>query len=105
MTVSATFTVNVAPAGAPIAIVFEPASPKAPDNAPAGYVLAKATVKTSDGTPFVGILVITGDPIFAVNGMQIVLARALTPADDGMHNATITATHPTNPLQARLVLG
>jgi hypothetical protein len=59
-------------------------------------------VKTSDGSPFTGTLAIAGDSIFAVSGMQVVLARGLTPADDGVHNAMITATHPTHPHTALL---
>jgi len=92
MTASAIFTVKVVKAdkGTPIAVTFDhPAA--IPDNAPAGTLVANVIVATSDGSPFTGHLTIAGDPIFAVAGMQIVLARALTQADDGPHNATVTA--------------
>jgi len=36
-------------------------------------------------------LVSNGDPIFAVNGMQLVLSRGATPADLGTDTTTITA--------------
>jgi hypothetical protein len=104
MTASTTLTVTVAPRGAPIAIVLA-AVASIPDNSPAGFVVATATVKTSDGSPFTGALALAGDPIFAVEGMQVVLARALTSADDGTRYAMVTAMHPTNPVTARLALG
>jgi hypothetical protein len=47
----------------------------------------------SDGSVFKGTLS-TNDTtgFFAVSGLNIVTARALTAADDGTHNTTVTAT-------------
>jgi hypothetical protein len=100
---AAKLTVTVVPPGTPMAIAFEPPTAKIPDNSPAGFVIAKAVITTAGG-PFAGTLAIAGDPIFAVNGMNIVLARALTPADDGTHNATVTAATPTHALVARFAV-
>lgn len=62
------------------------------DNSPAGTTLATANVVMSqDGAPFVGRLT-TGDAsLFTVSGMNIVLARGLTVADDGTRTTKITA--------------
>ena len=67
-----------------------------PDNSPVGTVLATATVAMSDGSVFKGTLS-TNDTtgFFAVSGLNIVAARALTAADDGTHNTTVTATTTT----------
>ena len=65
--------------------------PKIPDNSAAGTIVAKATVTMSPaGATFSGPLV-SSNPLFAAQGANIVLSRALTPADDGTPAATITA--------------
>jgi hypothetical protein len=63
------------------------------DSSPKGTVISTATVKYSDGTLPAAVTLTSSDPTFlAVNGMQLVLARALTSADDGTHHVTITAS-------------
>ena len=81
-----------APKPYPTAITLTPAQSQIPDNSPSGTVVAAATVTTSDGTPFTGTLT-SGDTtgFFAIRGLNIVTARALTSADDGTHATTITA--------------
>jgi hypothetical protein len=73
-------SVRVLPSGAPI-----------PDNSPAGTYLATVSVATFDGLPFAGILTTSDTNFFAISGMNVVTARALTPADDGTHTTVITA--------------
>jgi hypothetical protein len=46
----------------------------------------------SDGTQFKGTLTPSNTNIFAISGMQIVTARALTSADDGTQSTVITAS-------------
>jgi hypothetical protein len=61
------------------------------DNLPAGTVLATVTVTMSPpGATFSGAMV-SSDPMFAFQGTHVVLARALTKADDGLHKTRITA--------------
>ena len=75
----------------PSAITLTPASSTIPDNAPAGTVVATANVAMSDGSQFSGILTTSNADTFAISGMNIVTARALTPSDDGTHSTVITA--------------
>ena len=64
---------------------------KTRDNAPAGTVLATVKVTMSrSGAPFTGRLV-SSNPLFTFRGTDLVLARAYTPKDLGIHTATITA--------------
>ena len=57
--------------------------PQIPDNSPAGTIVAKAAVTMSPaGATFTGPLV-SSDPLFTAQGANIVLSRAVTPADDG----------------------
>ena len=67
-------------------------TPQLLDNAPAGTVVATATVTMSPATAqFTGVLV-SSNPLFAFNRMNVVLGRALGGAsDDGSQDATITA--------------
>lgn len=61
------------------------------DNAPAGTVVATATVTMSPAAAqFTGVLV-SSNPLYAAQGMKVVLARDLAASDDGTQNATITA--------------
>ena len=65
--------------------------PQIPDNSPAGTLVAKAAVTmTPAGATFTGPLV-SSNPLFTAQGANIVLSRAVTPADDGTPAATITA--------------
>jgi hypothetical protein len=77
----------------PTAITLSPASATTPDNVPAGTVLSTATVTMSDGSQFEGTLTSSDTSgFFAISGLNIVTARALTSADDGTHSTTITAS-------------
>lgn len=64
---------------------------KIPDNSPAGTLIATAAVEMAPvGARFTGPLV-SSNPLFATQGLNVVLARKLTPTDDGTPAATITA--------------
>jgi hypothetical protein len=66
-------------------------SVKIRDNLPAGTVVAIVTVTMSPpGATFFGALV-SSNAMFTFQGMDVVLARALTKADDGWHKTKITA--------------
>ena len=61
------------------------------DNSPPGTIVASVTVTMSPPhTPFSRPLA-SSDPMFTFRGMDVVLARALTKADDGLHKTRITA--------------
>jgi hypothetical protein len=66
--------------------------PKVPDNSPAGTVVARAAITMSPaGAQFTGPLV-SSNPLYVARGTDIVLARALTAADDAApFTARITA--------------
>jgi hypothetical protein len=76
----------------PTAITLTLASPSIPDNSPAGTLIATANVTMSDGSQFKGTLTTSNTDIYAISGLNIVTARALTPADDGTHPTVITAS-------------
>ena len=76
----------------PTAITLSPASATIADNAPAGTLVATANVTMSDGSQFKGTLTTSNTNLFAISGMNIVTARALTAADDGAYSTVITAT-------------
>ena len=76
----------------PIGITLSPASATIPDNAPAGTLVATANVTMSDGSQFKGTLTTSNTNLFAISGMNIVTARALTSADDGAFSTVITAS-------------
>ena len=62
-----------------------------PDNSPPGTIVASVTVTMSPPhTPFSRPLA-SSDPMFTFRGMDVVLARALTKADDGLHKTRVTA--------------
>jgi len=88
----------------PVALTLTLPSPTMTDNAPVGTVLATANVTMSqDGSQFTGTLTVSDTTgFFAVSGMNIVTARALTSADDGMHKTTITVQQSGQSLSARL---
>jgi hypothetical protein len=76
----------------PTTITLSPANPTIPDNTPAGTVIATTNVTMSDGSQFQGTLMSSDTNFFAISGLNIVTARAVTSADDGMHSTVITAT-------------
>jgi hypothetical protein len=91
---SATLALTISPPLArTLVLSLSPLPSQIDDGAPAGLVLSTATVKYSDGTTPANVTLSSSDPSFvAVQGMQLVLARALTSADDGHHNVTISAS-------------
>jgi hypothetical protein len=88
----APFMVSSQGVATPTAITVSPASPTIPDNTPAGTVIATAKVTMSDGSQFHGTLMSSDTNFFAISGLNIVTARAVTSADDGLHSTVITAT-------------
>jgi hypothetical protein len=76
----------------PTAITLSPASATIPDNAPAGTVIATANVTMSDSSQFAGTLTTSNTSFFAISGLNIVTAQALTPANDGTQSTVITAS-------------
>jgi hypothetical protein len=76
----------------PIAITLSPASVTIPDNAPAGTLIATANVTMSDGSQFARTLTTSNTSFFAISGLNIVTARALTSANDGTQSTVITAS-------------
>ena len=84
----------MAPAEGTVAtkVTLNHAHARTPDNAPAGTVLATVEVTMSPpGAPFLGALV-SSNPLFTFRGMNVVLARAYTRADNGkIYTARITA--------------
>ena len=91
MNVGTTAPVEGAPA-TPTAITLSPASGTIPDNAPAGTLIATTNVTMSDGSQFAGTLTTSNTSFFAISGLNIVTAQALTPADDGAQSTVITAS-------------
>ncbi len=89
---TAPFVVSSQDAATPTAITLSPASPTIPDNSPAGTVIATANVTMSDGSQFQGTLMSSDTNFFAISGLNIVTARAVTSADNGLHSTVITAT-------------
>jgi hypothetical protein len=88
---TAPFVVNSQGVATPTAITLSRASPTIPDNAPAGTVIATANVTMSDGSQFAGTLTTSNTSFFAISGLNIVTAKALTSADDGTQSTVITA--------------
>lgn len=75
----------------PTKVTIIPNRTKTPDNAPAGTILATVKVTMSrPGAPFTGLLV-SSNPLFTFRGMSVVLARANTSKDLGIHTVRITA--------------
>jgi len=91
-------------AALPVGLTLVLANQAFPDNAPAGTVFATANVTMSqDGSQFSGTLTVSDTTgFFAVSGMKIVTARALTSADDGTHTTEITAHQSGQSVSARL---
>jgi hypothetical protein len=76
----------------PTGITLSPASATIPDNATAGTVIATANVTMSDGSQFTGTLTTSDTNFFAISGLNIVTARAVTSGDDGTRSTVITAS-------------
>jgi hypothetical protein len=77
----------------PAVITFVGAKATLPDTAPANTVIATAHVTMSDGSSnFGGTLTTSNASFFAISGMNIVTAQALTSANDGTQSTVITAS-------------
>jgi hypothetical protein len=63
-----------------------------PDNAAAGTTVAAVSVSMCNGSTFSGTLAASPTGTVAISGNNLVLARALTSADDGSHQWSVTAT-------------
>jgi hypothetical protein len=93
-----TVTGTAPPPPPTLVLSISPPAPRISDTAPMGTVVATIGVKYSDGTPAAVTLTSSMPTLFAVNGMNVVLARALTIADAGpnetdrTYNVVITAT-------------
>lgn len=75
------------------------------DKAKRGTVVGLVSVQMSDGSQFRGKVSISTHLIRVRNSMsQLVLSRALTPADDGVQTWTITATTADGQFSAQLVI-
>jgi hypothetical protein len=85
-------------ASTPTAITLSPASATTPDNSPAGTVIATANVTMSDGSQFAGTLTTSNTSFFAISGLNIVTAQALTSAEDGAQSTVITASQDSKAL-------
>src|SRR5262249_13639724 len=86
------WTIAAPPLPSPTAITLSPASATIPDNAPAGTLIGTANVTMSDGSQFTGKLSTSDTNLFAISGLNIITARALTSTDDGAHSTVITAS-------------
>lgn len=74
----------------PLTVLFNPGSADLPDNAPAGAYIATVTVTMSDGSPYAGSLVAAPPAIVTMAGNDLVTFRALTPADVGPQQFSVT---------------
>jgi hypothetical protein len=91
---SATVIINVIASPllpTPPGVTFVTTTTSLPDNSPAGTAIATFSVSMSDGSSFAGTASPTGT--VAISGCtRLVLARALTSADDGSQQWTVIAT-------------
>jgi predicted regulator of Ras-like GTPase activity (Roadblock/LC7/MglB family) len=71
-----------------VVIVAEPL----PDNATAGTIVADVSVLMSDASAFSGALTASPAGTVTISGNNLVLARGLTSADDGLHQWSVAAT-------------
>jgi predicted regulator of Ras-like GTPase activity (Roadblock/LC7/MglB family) len=88
---SGSFTITVG-APTPTAVTFTPIAASLPDNAAVGTTVAAVSVSMSDGSVFAGTLVASPVGTVTISGNKLVLARGLTPADDGPHQWSVAAT-------------
>ena len=72
-------------------VTLDPASPTILDNSPAGTLVAKAAVAMSPPSAVFAGALVSSNPLYTFKGLNVVLARAVTPADDGLAGAHITA--------------
>lgn len=71
----------------PTSITLNPSGVTVPDNTPTGTVLSTATVNMSDGSTYGGTLT-SSNPLFGIDGFNVVLAAPLSPSLDGTAQVT-----------------
>jgi hypothetical protein len=76
----------------PTGVAFAPTTALLPDNAAAGTTVAAVSVAMSNGSAFSGSLAASPAGTVTMSGNKLVLARALTSADDGSHQWSVAAT-------------
>lgn len=102
-TVAVTATFSVAGTlPTPKSVTLTPTSASPLDNAASGAMLTTVSVAMSDSSAFSGTISIGANSMAGISGSNVVLTRALTSADDGVHTLTITATQNGAPASAAL---
>lgn len=76
----------------PTSVTLSPSGVTIPDNTPTGTVLSTATVRMSDGSTYGGTLT-SSNPLFGIDGFNVILAAPLSPSLDGTAQVT-TITAP-----------
>jgi hypothetical protein len=71
----------------PTSITLNPSGVTVADNTPTGTVLSTATVRMSDGSTYGGTLT-SSNPLFGIDGFNVVLATPLSPSLDGTAQVT-----------------
>jgi hypothetical protein len=99
-----TVTAAAPPLPTPLSITVTPPWVSMPDSTLSGALGASISITTSDGSPFSGTLAVTSTGFLTVSNQTIVLARNLTPHDDGTSVCTITATQNGKSLSATLTV-
>jgi hypothetical protein len=92
VTVAGSIAVQVNAIPTPTGVTFIPSSTSLPDNAAAGTIVAAVSVAVSDGSAFTGTLAANPSGTVMISGTKLVLARALSAADNGPHQWGATAT-------------
>jgi hypothetical protein len=80
------------PPPTPTGVIFTPSAASLQDNAAAGTVVAAVAVSMSDGSTFSGALAASPAGTVTISGKSLVLARALTSADNGSRQWSVAAT-------------
>ena len=102
---SAAITVQItAPPPVPTSVTLTPASLSLPDDSPIGTPASTAAVAMSDGSAFAGVLSVSPVGLVMPTALNLVLGRALTTADDGSRDCTVTATQNGSSVSANLTL-
>ena len=79
-------------AAIPMSVMFNPPAPVVANNSASGTSVTAINVTMSDGSQFAGTLNASPSSLVAISGSQLMLSRAVTPADDGAHTCSVTAT-------------
>jgi hypothetical protein len=72
-------------------ISFAKVVPQIADNSPAGAFVAQVVVTMSPASAVFSGALVSSNPFYTFRGSDVVLARGLSPADDGKHPTMITA--------------